>query len=109
MVEAGEHLADALKREVREETGIEIELLTVVEIFERILRDKSGKAEYHYVLIDYLCKAKSGEPRAADDAQAVEWIRRKDLAARKVTEGTMEVIGRAFAQRDALRAAKKKS
>ncbi len=106
VVEAGEQLADALKREVREETGLEAEPLLVVEIFERIMRDKEGKAEYHYVLVDYLCKAK-GDPKPGDDAAAVEWVRRKDLGERKVTEGTFQVIEVAFARKEALRQKKK--
>lgn len=106
VVETGEHLAEALQREVLEETGLEAEPLLVVEIFERILRDKEGKAEYHYVLIDYLCKAK-GDPKPGDDAAAVEWVRRKDLGARKVTEGTLQVIELAFAKKEALRQKKK--
>lgn len=106
VVETGEHLTDALKREVREETGLEAEPILVVEIFERIMRDKVGKAEYHYVLIDYLCKAK-GEPKPGDDAAAVEWVKRKDLSGRKVTEGTLQVIEVAFAKKEALRQKKK--
>ena len=107
VVETGEHLMDAIKREVREETGIDVEPLLVVEIFERIMRDKEGKPEYHYVLIDYLCKAKGGEPTPGDDASAVEWVKRKDLASRKVTEGTLQVIEVAFTKREALRQKKK--
>ena len=103
VVETGEQLTDAIKREVREETGLEVEPQLVVEIFERILRDKEGKPEYHYVLIDYLCKAKGGEPRPGDDAAAVEWVKRKDLASRKVTEGTLEVIEVAFTKKEALK------
>ncbi len=105
-VETGEHLTEALRREVLEETGLTAEPLSVVEIFERILRDKEGKAEYHYVLIDYLCKAK-GEPKPGDDAAAVEWVKRKDLGGRKVTEGTLQVIELAFAKKEALRQKKK--
>ena len=103
VVETGEQLTDAIKREVREETGLEVEPQLVVEIFERILRDKEGKPEYHYVLIDYLCKAKGGEPRPGDDAAVVEWVKRKDLASRKVTEGTLEVIEVAFTKKEALK------
>jgi 8-oxo-dGTP diphosphatase len=107
VVETGEQLTEAIKREVREETGLEVEPQIVVEIFERILRDKEGKPEYHYVLIDYLCKAKGGEPKPGDDAAAVEWVKRKDLGSRKVTEGTLEVIEVAFTKKEALRQKKK--
>ena len=55
------------------------------------------------MLIDYLCKAKGGEPRPGDDAAAVEWVKRKDLASRKVTEGTLEVIEVAFTKKEALK------
>ena len=98
-LEVGEHLSDAIKREVLEETGLEIKPLSVVEIFERIMRDTIGKAEYHYVVIDYLCKVTGGELRAAGDASGAEWIKRRDLGRYKVTEGTLAVIERAFEKR----------
>lgn len=79
-----------------EETGLQVVPQSVIEIFERIMRDKNGDPEYHYVLIDYVCKVTGGELRAADDAARVEWVRRKDLPARKLTDGTLEVIERAF-------------
>lgn len=85
-----------------------METQLVVEIFERIMRDKEGKPEYHYVLVDYLCKAKPGEPRPGDDAAAVEWVKRKDLPARKITEGTLQVIEVAFAKKEALRLQKQR-
>ena len=55
-METGERLADGIRREVREETGLEIDELSVFEIFERIIADAEGKTEYHYVLIDYVCR-----------------------------------------------------
>jgi 8-oxo-dGTP diphosphatase len=100
LLEVGEQLADAVVREVKEETGLDVKPLSVVEIFERILRDTKGVPEYHYVLIDYLCKVTGGELKANDDAVNVEWVRRKDLEARKVTEGTLDVIERTFQKRD---------
>lgn len=99
VLEVGEHLGDAIRREVKEETGLDVAPESVVEIFERILRDKNGKPEYHYVLVDYVCKVTGGELRPADDASQAEWVKRKDLPARKLTEGTLEVIERAFAAR----------
>jgi ADP-ribose pyrophosphatase YjhB (NUDIX family) len=96
VLEVGEHLADAIRREVKEETGLDVLPQSVVEIFERIMRDKNGKPEYHYVLVDYICKVTGGELLPADDASRAEWVRRKDLPHRKLTEGTLEVIERAF-------------
>ena len=67
-VETGERLIPALLREVREETGLEVEVLTLIEIFERIMPDAEGRTEYHYVLMDYLCRPLGGTLAAADDA-----------------------------------------
>ena len=61
VVEVGETLKEAIHREIREETGLEIEIVDVLEIFERITRDTDGRPEYHFVLIDYLCRAKDGD------------------------------------------------
>lgn len=96
VVEAGESLADALKREVREETGLEVEPLSVAEVFERVIRDPQGRTEYHYVLIDYLCRPVSGELRAASDAAQAAWVPHEELRSYAITEGTLEVIERAL-------------
>ncbi len=98
-LETGESLADAVRREVREETGLEIEPLGVLEIFERIIRDAEGVPEYHYVLIDYVCRITGGQLAAGDDVCQVEWVRRRDLPKRQITEGTLGVIEKAFRQR----------
>jgi 8-oxo-dGTP diphosphatase len=95
-LEIGESLQDAVCREVCEETGLQIRPQGVFEIFERILRDAAGAPEYHYILIDYLCRVTGGSLCAGDDVCRVEWVRRKDLAALQITEGTLAVIERAF-------------
>ncbi len=66
------------------------------EIFERIMRDASGRAEYHYVLVDYVCKVVGGELRAGDDVSRVEWVRAARWPNYRLTEGTLEVIEKAF-------------
>lgn len=99
LVETGESLENAICREVREETGLEIQPLGVVEIFERIMRDDQGAAEYHYVLIDYLCRIRSGSVRAGDDVSRLEWVSREGLAQLRITEGTVAVIEKAFQER----------
>jgi ADP-ribose pyrophosphatase YjhB (NUDIX family) len=98
-LETGESLADGVRREVREETGLDIRTLGVLEIFERIMRDASGAPEYHYVLIDYMCRMVGGTLAPGDDVCAVEWVRRRDLPQLEITEGTLAVIEKAFRKR----------
>ena len=95
-VEIGERIIDALKREVREETGLEIETNMVAEVFERITPDAEGRIEYHYVLIDYLCRVTGGELVAGDDAAAVAWFEREELAGLEITPGSLAIIDKAF-------------
>jgi 8-oxo-dGTP diphosphatase len=98
-LELGERLADGVRREVREETGLEVRPQGVLEIFERIMPDARGATEYHYVLIDYVCRVVGGELRAGDDVCAVEWVRQRDLSALQITEGTLAVIEKGFRER----------
>lgn len=98
VLETGETLKDGVRREVREETGLEVEPYERAEVFERIMRDGKGRAEYHYVLIDYLCRVKGGIPQPADDARSVEWVEVARLGALLLTEGTKEVIERVYAR-----------
>jgi 8-oxo-dGTP diphosphatase len=92
LVETGERLRDAIRREVLEETGLEVEPLEEIEIFERIMRDSAGAAEYHYVLVDYVCRVTGGALVPGDDVSRVEWVRREDLGGYRITEGTVGVI-----------------
>jgi len=98
-LELGERLTDGVRREVREETGLEIRPLGVLEIFERIILDANRAPEYHYVLIDYICRIEGGELRAGDDVCAVEWVRQRDLPKLPITEGTLAVIEKGFRER----------
>jgi mutator protein MutT len=82
MVELGETLAEAVRREVREETGLEVEVGPLVDVVDRIHRDADGRVEYHYVLADYLCRPAGGTLAAADDAAEVAWAAREELASR---------------------------
>jgi mutator protein MutT len=95
-VEVGETLAAAVRRETLEETGLEIEPVAVVEIFERIMLDEAGAPEYHYVLIDYLCRVTGGSLAPGDDVDRAEWVARAGLGQYRITAGTLPVIEKAF-------------
>jgi 8-oxo-dGTP diphosphatase len=95
-VETGETLEQAVRRETHEETGLEIEPVSVVEIFERIMLDEAGKAEYHYVLIDYLCRVTGGTLAPGDDVSDCRWTPRAELGSYLITTGTLPVIEKAF-------------
>jgi len=95
-LETGETLEQGIIREVREETGLEVKPLKVLEIFERITRDAHGVPEYHYVLIDYICRITGGSLRAADDASRVAWVPRRLLSTYRLTTGTLPVIRKGF-------------
>ena len=97
-LELGESLEDAVRREVLEETGLEVECVKLFEVFERIMRDAEGAPEYHWILIDYLCRVTGGKLFPGDDVCAVDWVRRRDLPGLQITEGTLAVIERAFRQ-----------
>lgn len=92
LVETGERLEAAIRREVREETGLEVEIVHLLEVFERIIWDSDGKPEYHYVLVDYICRVTGGKPQAGDDASALRWVSDSELDGMRITEGTTGVI-----------------
>jgi 8-oxo-dGTP diphosphatase len=96
-VETGERLQDALRREVREETGLEVEVVHLIEVFERIMKkEEDGTVEYHYILMDYICRPVGGVLEAADDASRAEWFTELEVSALKITPGTPGVIAKAF-------------
>jgi len=96
MLEVGETLLEGVRRELLEETGIDVRVGELIEVFERINRDGDGKARYHFVVLDYLCKAANGEARAGSDVTAVAWAKPEELASYALTETATRVILKAF-------------
>ena len=92
VLEVGEMVREAAVREAREETGLVVEPGELLGVYDRILRDAERRVQYHYVLIDFLCRAVGGELLAASDAADVRWFRREELPALRLAEDTLEVI-----------------
>jgi 8-oxo-dGTP diphosphatase len=84
-------------REVREETGLTVQVGDVVEVLDRITRDADGRIEFHYVIIDYLCQVDGGSLACASDADDAQWVERAELTGYDLTTKVAEVIARAFA------------
>ncbi len=111
-VEIGERLDEAVAREVREETGLDVVVGPVVEVLDRIRPDDDpddpGRPRFHYVLIDFLCRARVSveaapggsasippAPTPSSDADEARWVRVESLAHYAVATATMRVIHRA--------------
>lgn len=97
LVDAGEHLEEAVRREVREECGIEVEVGGLLGVFEPIVRDDDGRIRYHYVVLDYLARYVSGELVIGDDAAELRWVRFGDLGDYPLLPATRDMIDRARA------------
>jgi mutator protein MutT len=96
-LDLGEKLRDGVAREVREETGLDVEVGPVLDVFDSIFPDDQGRTQYHYVLIDYLCRLRSGTLAAATDAAEARWARPDELSALGMKPVTIEVIHKALA------------
>ena len=96
VVECGESLHEAVVREAREELSLEVEPVTLVEVFERIIRDEDGRIRFHYVILDYLCRIKSGELLAGGDAADARRFREAELRGLPIADGTLGVLRKAL-------------
>src|SRR5580693_234552 len=92
MLELGEKLRDGVRREVEEETGLLVAPGEVLDVFDSIFTDTLGRTQYHYVLIDYLCKPLSGEAHAASDVSDVRWVSSEALPAMGLRESIEQVV-----------------
>lgn len=98
VLEVGELVREAAVREAREETGLIVEPGELLGVYERVVRNGEKLVQYHYVLIDFLCRRVGGELAAGSDAGEVRWFTREELPALKLAEDTQDVIAKGFAK-----------
>jgi mutator protein MutT len=96
-VELGETLEDALRRELREEIGLEVEVGPIVETFDRIHRDGGGRVRFHFVIVDFLCRPTGGTLTAGDDAAEAVWATAADVVRLGVNPHAAAVLRKGLA------------
>ena len=88
-LEAAETLAQGVAREVREETGLVVEVGALACVVERM------DATFHYVILDYVARVIGGELVAGSDARAARWVDECELQKLPLTEGLQDILARA--------------
>ena len=91
-VELGETVAEALRREVREETGLEIEIERFLTYKDAVNRDEDDRIRFHYVILFFAARPVAGTLRANDDAAEAVWVPRDQLGRYRLVPGTEQVL-----------------
>jgi 8-oxo-dGTP diphosphatase len=92
LLHLGESLSDAARREVKEETGLDVYPEAIIETFDRVHRDPDGRIRFHFVIIDFVCESRDGDAVAGSDADAVAWATAGELDAYGVNAHAAAVI-----------------
>jgi mutator protein MutT len=101
LVELGENIEQTVIREVKEETGLEVEKPELIDVVDNVELDKDDKVRYHFVIVDYFVKLKGGKLAAASDAEELRWVTFNDVEKYNLT-----LIFRDFFQRNREKLAK---
>jgi ADP-ribose pyrophosphatase YjhB (NUDIX family) len=86
VVELGESLEEAVKREALEETGLRVAVGEVATVIDRVVRDEAGGVRYHYVIVDYFARVVGGLQRPGSDVSDARWVALDDLDSLELTE-----------------------
>ncbi|MEX2721655.1 MAG: NUDIX hydrolase [Candidatus Wukongarchaeota archaeon] len=96
VIETGETIENALKREVFEECGVKIRVKQLLDVVEKIFFDSQGKAEFHYILLSYLADYLEGDIHPASDVLEVKWVGKEDIEKLDVIESVLKVLKEFF-------------
>ena len=83
---------------MREETCLDVEVGPIVDVLDRIQHDPDGRVQFHYVLVDFLCRPLGGTLQCASDAEEAVWAERGELDRYGVAKETIVVIDKAIAR-----------
>ena len=97
ILELGETIAQAIERELMEETGLQVRPIELIEIYEKVLRLPHQPPQYHFVILDYLCELKGGNAQPGSDVTEVAWSTEDELDRFNLTTEARRVVKRAFA------------
>ncbi|MEM2896168.1 MAG: NUDIX hydrolase [Candidatus Bathyarchaeia archaeon] len=92
LVELGETVQEAVKREVREETGLEVEVIKLIDVVDNIIKDDQKKVKFHYVLIDFLVSVKGGKCKPTSNASEIKWFKPHELTDYEVTNTAINLL-----------------
>jgi 8-oxo-dGTP diphosphatase len=95
VVEAGETLAEAVAREVREETALQIEVLTLAGHREAVMRDAQGRVERHFVIMCFAARWIAGEPVLNEELDEAHWLAPSEISGLRTTDGLAEIVASA--------------
>lgn len=95
-VEIGELLSDAALRELREEVGVEAEIIGLIAPVEFIERDEAGHIKHHVVIAAHVARWVSGEPQTGPEAKDIRWVTERDIADLPMTAGLTGILQQAF-------------
>lgn len=98
VVELGETIEEAVSREVKEETGVDISPVRLLTVLDSVTKDESGKIRYHYILFEFLCKFLGGEPKASSDVQAAMWVSLSSLGSVNIMPWTRKFIDKIYSE-----------
>jgi ADP-ribose pyrophosphatase YjhB (NUDIX family) len=79
LLEVGETIQEGVKREIREETGLDVEVVELLDVIDSITCDEAERVCFHYVLIDFLCRVTRGKLSPDTDVKEAQWVRVDDL------------------------------